>query len=68
MSCENVTVCMIEKAEAKEFAYFAGLTEGAKRERKRILRLISDYWCGEPNCKKHGTDWEDFIKAIEENK
>ena len=35
-------------------------------ERKRILRLIPDYWCGEPNCTQHGTDWEDFIKEIED--
>jgi len=35
-------------------------------ERKRILKLITDYWCGEENCKKHGTDWEAFIKEIED--
>ena len=35
-------------------------------ERKRILALINSYWCGINNCKVHGTDWEAFIKEIED--
>jgi len=38
---------------------------GAELERKRILALIANYWCGEENCRKHGTDWLAFIKEIE---
>lgn len=66
MSCNDE--CAVEKAEAKEFAYFEGIKTGVERERSRILRLIPDYWCGQPNCTKHGTNWEDFIKAIKDNK
>lgn len=40
-------------------------TQGGYKERKRILALIANYWCGEENCRKHGTDWEAFIKEIE---
>jgi len=35
-------------------------------ERDRILALIPNYWCGVPMCKVHGTDWEAFIKEIED--
>ena len=41
-------------------------TAGEQQERKRILALITNYWCGEENCKVHGTDWLTFIKEIED--
>lgn len=66
MSCDDE--CEVEKDAIQNQAYFGGYVAGREKERKRILRLINDYWCGEPNCKQHGTDWEDFIKAIEGNK
>lgn len=38
MSCNDE--CAVEKAEAKEYAYFSGLTTGSKYQRKRILELL----------------------------
>jgi hypothetical protein len=35
MSCNDA--CAVEKAEAKEFAYFSGLSAGAKAERKSLI-------------------------------
>jgi len=62
MSCNDS--CAVDKAEAKEFAYFSGLTKGAENERRRILNLIKSYWCGERGCTKHLTNWPDFIMEI----
>jgi len=62
MSCTNE--CANEKTEAKEFAYFSGLSAGAKAERKRILNLIKSYWCYEVGCNIHITDWPQFIMEI----
>lgn len=56
--------CMTEKTEAKEFAYFSGITKGRNNERNRILNLVKSYWCGEPGCTKHIPDWETFIMEI----
>jgi hypothetical protein len=38
MSCNDE--CAVEKTEAKEFAYFSGLSFGAKAERDRIIELF----------------------------
>jgi len=38
MTCDEE--CAIDKAEAKEFAYFSGLSAGAKAERDRIIELF----------------------------
>jgi hypothetical protein len=38
MSCNDS--CAVDKAEAKEFAYFSGLTKGAQIERERIIKII----------------------------
>ena len=62
MSCTDE--CATDKTEAREFAYFSGLSAGAKAERKRILNLIKSYWCGEPECTNHIPDWETFIMEI----
>lgn len=34
--------CMTEKTEAKEFAYFSGITTGANHERRRILEGLKN--------------------------
>jgi hypothetical protein len=38
MSCSDE--CAVEKTEAKEFAYFSGMSFGAKAERDRIIELF----------------------------
>jgi hypothetical protein len=38
MTCSDE--CAVEKTEAKEFAYFSGLSFGAKAERDRIIELF----------------------------
>jgi hypothetical protein len=38
MSCDDE--CAVEKTEAKEWAYFSGITTGRLGERKRILALL----------------------------
>jgi hypothetical protein len=38
MICNDA--CAVEKAEAKEFAYFSGLTKGSQLQRERILELL----------------------------
>jgi len=38
MSCNDN--CAVEKTEAKEFAYFSGMSFGAKAERDRIIELF----------------------------
>jgi hypothetical protein len=38
MNCDEE--CAAEKTEAKEFAYFSGITTGRIGERKRILELL----------------------------
>ena len=40
MSCNDN--CAVDKAEAKEFAYFRGLAKGAQIEQERITRLFDD--------------------------
>jgi len=62
MSCSDE--CTVEKTEAKEFAYFAGLSKGRDDERIRILNLVKNYWCPDPFCNIHITDWRTFIKEI----
>lgn len=37
MTCSDE--CAVEKAEAKEFAYFSGLEAGRKKELERILTI-----------------------------
>jgi hypothetical protein len=44
MSCNDS--CAVDKAEAKEFAYFSGLTKGAHLEQKRIIKLLDE----QSNC------------------
>lgn len=34
--------CMTEKTEAKEFAYFSGMTTGRNYERKRIIGILEN--------------------------
>lgn len=34
--------CMTEKTEAKEFAYFSGITTGRNGERERIIKLFQN--------------------------
>jgi hypothetical protein len=34
--------CMTEKTEAKEFAYFSGITTGRNGERERIIKLFEN--------------------------
>jgi hypothetical protein len=38
MSCTDE--CATDKTEAREFAYFSGLSAGAKAERDRIIELF----------------------------
>jgi hypothetical protein len=38
MNCDDE--CAAEKTEAKEYAYFSGMTTGRNYERKRILALL----------------------------
>jgi hypothetical protein len=38
MNCDEE--CAAEKTEAKEFAYFSGITTGRIGERKRIMELL----------------------------
>ena len=38
MNCDEE--CAAEKAEAKEFAYFSGITTGRNGERKRIIEAL----------------------------
>ena len=38
MNCDEE--CAAEKTEAKEYAYFSGMTTGRNYERKRILALL----------------------------
>lgn len=38
MNCDEE--CAAEKTEAKEYAYFSGMTTGRNYERKRILELL----------------------------
>jgi hypothetical protein len=40
MTCDDS--CAVDKAEAKEFAYFSGLTKGAHLEQERIIRLLKE--------------------------
>ena len=62
MTCDEE--CAADKAEAKEFAYFAGLSKGRDAERLRILNLVKSYWCHEVDCNIHITDWRTFIMEI----
>ncbi len=40
MNCDDE--CAADKTEAKEFAYFSGITTGRLGERKRILEALRD--------------------------
>ncbi len=40
MSCNDS--CAVDKAEAKEFAYFSGLTKGSQLQREQIIRLLKE--------------------------
>jgi hypothetical protein len=40
MSCNDE--CAVEKAEAKEFAYFSGLTKGSELQLQRIIQLLKE--------------------------
>jgi hypothetical protein len=37
-------------------------------ERERILELIKSYWCGQPDCKEHTTNWPHLIENIKGTK
>jgi hypothetical protein len=43
MNCDDE--CAAEKTEAKEFAYFSGITTGILGERKRILEAVMSKVC-----------------------
>lgn len=40
MTCSDE--CAVEKTEAKEFAYLAGLSHGRENERERIIKLLTE--------------------------
>ena len=40
MTCSDE--CSVEKAEAKEFAYFSGLTKGVRMELARVLYILEE--------------------------
>jgi hypothetical protein len=40
MSCDDE--CAVEKAEAKEWAYFSGITTGRNGERERVIKLFQN--------------------------
>jgi len=40
MTCSDE--CSVEKAEAKEFAYFSGLTKGVRMELARVLHILEE--------------------------
>jgi hypothetical protein len=44
MTCDDE--CAADKAEAKEWAYFSGITTGRIGERKRILELLENQRVG----------------------
>jgi len=44
MTCDDE--CAADKAEAKEWAYFSGITTGRLGERKRILELLENQRVG----------------------
>lgn len=56
MSCNDS--CAVDKAEAKEFAYFSGLTKGAHLEQERIIRLFND------QTYRFGQDFVDHVIQI----
>jgi hypothetical protein len=64
MNCDED--CAADKAEAKEFAYFSGLSAGAKAERHRVHETIKVYFCGDFECEKHVMNWKEFILALRE--
>ena len=40
-----------------------------EKERERIVKLLGDFWCGEPACTKHPVRMDWVIDAIKkENK
>lgn len=41
MSCNDS--CAVDKAEAKEFAYFTGLTRGSQLQRESILATLDEH-------------------------
>lgn len=43
--------------------------QGELRERERILELVKSFWCGEPGCTLHSTDWVRLLQELKgENK
>jgi hypothetical protein len=40
MNCDDE--CAADKAEAKEFAYFSGITTGRNGERERVIKLFQN--------------------------
>jgi hypothetical protein len=40
MTCDEE--CAADKAEAKEFAYFSGITTGRNGERERVIKLFQN--------------------------
>jgi hypothetical protein len=44
------------------------IEQGVQQERERILQLVKSYWCGEPNCREHTTNWPHLIENIKGTK
>jgi hypothetical protein len=44
------------------------IDQGVQQERERILNLLKYYWCGEPECKEHTTNWPHLIENVKGNK
>lgn len=40
---------------------------GVVQERKRIIKLLGDFWCGEPACKDHPVRMDWVIDAIKKD-
>lgn len=50
-------------------AFEDGFEQGEKSEQQRIVKLLGDFWCGEPACTKHPVRMDWVIAAIQgENK
>jgi hypothetical protein len=60
--------CMTEKTEAKEFAYFSGITTGRNGERNRIIDLLRDHMelAYIENHAKDGTMHQDHCELCQE--
>lgn len=62
MTCSDE--CAVEKSDAAEFAFLTGVKNGAIAEQDRIIKLLADFWCGEPACSKHPIRMDWVIAAI----